>query len=626
MYSSTVMVATVDHSQIHCPTFPLPQALPPPLSYSAENDTELVLPADCPLLSLLVYSGHCCDSHLLQPLEVEMASQRSSVGSAAHALPAHPIPAQPGNLLLHLPPPMLDLVRQHIPLVEQLNECSHLYKSFPPLTIDTIRRTPLLLTEESVQRLLHSPRLLALLAQSTAVVLHVNTLPRTSRAWKFILSSPNGLVLFPRLVSFSFRLSAAVVEARQMARMEAGQAMPALADTPLSFLPLLPFLSARHSTLRSLHLVHSSPVLGEELAALLAPLTSLRSLYVATSLSMEQLPALIALPLDVLDLSGSELSAVGEMAQSRLSADSVAGSALLHSIRILRLPRPWIQLTTTWRDYLDALVTERVSSTQPHTLSVHHSLSGTALQQLMASPPSRSLSIRLSLSLSGTQVSVPQAAMSLLWTAGPRQLHLSCNCNDWTSREEMQPFLDYVRWHQPRIRSLTLTEHPRVEQVTNELLLAISQCTRLESLSLSTSANRPTWSGPPSDVQWTGQPQFLHLRTLTLSGLRGAQADVCRLLAACPSLVVCVLDLLELSVDMLRVLSSSCLLLAHLQLKVSDESALVTSPAETDQERLRPIVPFRSLTKLDVHYTAWSRTRPRRPTLSHDATVPRTRR
>ena len=542
-----------------------------------------------------------------------MASQGSSAESTASLFSTQLDHVPPAPLLSLLPAPVIELILQLLTLGEQLNECTHLCKSFPPVSASTIRHAPpLLLTAVSVVRLSQSARLLALFTSATSVVLHVDSVPRSSRAWQFVTSSPNVELLFPQLSSFAFKLSATVAaeEQRRRVPLQARVNNDAPAEppvTPLSMLPLLPFLTARQSTLRSLSIVHPGYTLVAELTSLLTPLTSLRRLHLATQLIRDSLMQLMSLPLDILDLSDSELSheRPGEQPNELEAVPS-------RSWRVLRLPQPYMRMHQYLFGGLDAIVTARTSSTQPHTLSVQHMMSVAAAEQLINMPPSRSLAIVIAAAQAEREVFLSRAAAAPSFMAAPRQLHLSIDCSYWNNRTAMQPFIDFVTSHYHRLRSITLTELPRLDQVTNEALIAVSQCEKLESLSLSTSANRPRWpdTGPPSpEAVWSGQPPFTHLRTLSLTGLRGAQADVCRILSACPSLHICVLDLLDLSVDMLAVLASSCPLLRHLQLKVSDETALATSPT-TNSERLHPVAHFRSLVLLDLHYTAWSRTRP----------------
>ena len=109
-------------------------------------------------------------------------------------------------------------------------------------------------------------------------------------------------------------------------------------------------------------------------------------------------------------------------------------------------------------------------------------------------------------------------------------------------------------------------------------------------------------------VDATARSSALLSHTLVLARWTGAEANVCPLLSACPSLQVCVLDffLFPLSVGMLNALSSSCPLLTHLQLSVGGEFA-PPDTATTVEALSPPPSPFRSLVHFDLHYMSWSR-------------------
>ena len=526
---------------------------------------------------------------------------------------------QPSSMLL-LPASVFELVLQHLPLAQQLDECCHLSRRLPPLSSSSIRyAAPLLLTDDSVLHLLHSPRLLALFSGATSVALRVNTRLTTSRACQFLLSPPNGQLLFPQLASFSFRLSSAAVkdeDQRHHALMRTHRARGVLPEqkSQLSILPLLPFLSARHGTLRSLHIVHPGSALGAQLSALLAPLTSLHALYVASQLSVAHVMSLLPLPLDVLDLSLSELMFVHPV-PGQLSAAIVSETAFTLPCRVLRLPQPGLtmNLLPLLCASLDQLLTRRASSGLPHTLAVQHRLTAAVVDSLIDSPPSRCLDVVVSMLGLQPEPFLARAASLEAFVAAPRQLRLSVVSDYWTDRATMQPFIDCVRRHQRRIRSVALTKLPLTQQAVDEVLAAVTQCAQLETLRLSTAADRARW---PPDTQPAQSkedlPQLLHLRSLTLTGMRGIRGSMLRLVSACPSLQVCVLDLLDVSDTVLRTLAASCPLLSHLRLHVTDESALATSPVTigTAGEQAQTAAAFRSLLTLELYYTAWSNTRP----------------
>lgn len=254
---------------------------------------------------------------------------------------------------------------------------------------------------------------------------------------------------------------------------------------------------------------------------------------------------------------------------------SVAGCELLRSCRILRLPQVSCVLLPYWLAYLDDIVTQRTDSTLPHTLSVNHRMDAAAAEHLIASPPSRSLSIGMP---HGVCLNIPETELPFViradrspqLVAQPRQLHLSITCDYWSTHSKMQPFIDLVMCRQRCLRSITLPELPRLEQVTREVLAAVSHCTNLQTLSLSAMKGRRRlhWlNGPTSQTQRTHRPQLSHLHTLTLTELKGARTKVCHLLSACPSLQVCVIRLRDVTVGMLRLLASSSQRLTRLQLQ-----------------------------------------------------------
>ena len=517
-----------------------------------------------------------------------------------------------------LPSPLLELVLQHLSLAQQLNHCSHLCYRLPPPTANSLCYAPLLLNDGVVRRLSQSPRLFGLLSAATSVTLHVDGAPGAATALQLVVSSTNLELLFPQLASFTFELSRQAMddEVKRRTRQAAMEGLRWPYQGPLSLAPLVPFLSARSATLRFLRIDHSAsrPLLSG-LDSLLRPLRSLRRLYIATLLSMDIVAPLLHLPLDVLDLSRSELIWQTHDEYEPAVAD-LAGCALLQSCCVLRLPKlegPWAP--PLWMAYLDAIVTARTGNTRPHTLSVHHAVSAAATEQLLVSPPCRSLTIAVPREI----VSSESAAAHQFMADGkaPRQLRLSISCDQWADQSAMQRLVDFVQLCQSHVGSMTLKMLPYVGHVTSQLLSAISHCTKLETLSLSASQNNPPRALWPDDhstqTRWPERPRLSQLQSLTLAGLKGAEDGVCWLLSACPSLRVCRLDLAYLTLDMLRILASSSPLLSHLQLQVSVTSVLA-STIETDEERPRPAILFRSLVHFDLYvHGTQSRTQKRPP-------------
>jgi len=251
-----------------------------------------------------------------------------------------------------------------------------------------------------------------------------------------------------------------------------------------------------------------------------------------------------------------------------------------------------------WLDYLDAMATERTSSSGPHTLSVQHEVSVEAGKQLLTSPPSRSWRI-----LAQGKAAL-DAAVGLQWAneidgVVPPQVELSVKCYDWAT--SVRPFTRFALRYCHNIRSIRLGELPQQEQVTARLLMAVSHCSNLETLYLAASPNCAPWPDEPAtELEWAMRPHRLaRLHTLVLTGVMGAEADVCRILSASPSLRKCVLDPSKHSMAMLRVLAACCPLLSRLQLLVRDMDALIAQ-INVSREEPQPVVPFRSLLKLDV--------------------------
>ena len=533
-----------------------------------------------------------------------MASHSLAAGGTVQPLPSRGSPAS--CWLLHLPAPLFELVLQHLSLAQQLNHCSHLCYRLPPPTANSLRYSPLLLNDDVVRSLSQSPRLLALLTKATNVVLQFDGSPATSLATELLSNVSATDLLFPSLASFTYTLShsAWMDGAKRTARHPPPIDLHGPHQPPLSTACLIPFLVARRDSLHSLCIEHRGPhKLQFDIDASLAPLSSLRRLYVAVPLSGEDMTQLLTLPLDVLDLSKS---VVGSQRQPGPPppASSVDGCVLLQSCRVLRLPQEDLEraVSPAWLAYLDAIVTARTASGRLHTLSVQHTLSAAATEQLLASPPSHSLTVAV---LHGNVLS--QAAVTkqfLVDGVVPHQLRLSIVCGAWPSRSMLQPLIDFVGCYQPHFRSIKLTSLPHLERVASEVLMVVSHCANLRTLTVS---GWPDWPRPqprwpdfrPSQTRWAERSQ-LALHSFTLDGLQASEADVCRLLSACPSLRACKLGLLELSVGMLHALSCSCPLLRHLQLDIADESALASTvaPAVEGQPAARP---FRSLTQLDLY-------------------------
>ena len=497
--------------------------------------------------------------------------------------------------LSRLPAPLVELVLQQLSLSEQLNECTHLCQRFPPLTATTVRYATLLLSEDAARQLRHSPRLLALLSTVTSVVLQCDIAPDVSRAMQFVLTSSGVDSLFPYLSSFGFVLRH---KAEAMTRFDGNELLEPLRRQPF-MAALALFLSARSITLHSFR-IHSPTLrsLDSELDNLLAPLTSLRRLYIAGQLSIDNISALLTLPLDVLDLSDSKLSCMSFQRPST----TVLGSALLNSCRILRLPQlDHLTNAGPWQVYLDSIATQRTDSARPHTLLVQHMMTAAAVRQLIDSPPSRCMTLTVSADSGQSQVTSPQ------WLASkqlPHQLGLSISCFYWCDQRKLQPFFDVVTSYHGHIRSIDLSYLPRLKQTTVDVIETIGHCNQLETLNLSAvSINgglQYHWSDSPApQAHWPERACLARLHTLTLVNLVGAEQEICRLLSVCPSLQRCTLDLPNANISMLRVLALSCPLLSRLQLKLSNESIHATI-SHAGEEQSPSIFSFRSLVRVDL--------------------------
>ena len=508
-----------------------------------------------------------------------------------------------------LPASLLELVLQHLALAEQLNHCTHLCKHSPLPSITTIRYTTVLLNDDTVWRISRSPRLLALLSTATSVVLQLDTIPNKSRVLQFVLDVSKVDVLFPQLAHFSYRLDAAAADdpMGRVTRESLGQ---------YSWLPLLPFLSARSATLHSLRLsqppsIHDPPQ-AFELPSLVAPLSSLRRLRVAgLRLSVECLPPVLALSLEVLDLERCELHNIHRTALPPSTA-SVSECVLLRSCRSLHLPPPKY-LDLSWTNCIESLVTAQTGSSHPQTLSVRHMLSAAAVQQLVDLPPSCCLSVHLDAAEAGKEMFLSRAVASPRFVDTPRQLRVSLACQNWYKRSNTQPFVSFVAAHHSRIHTIELTRLPQLLEMTIAALSVVSHCANLRSLRLSAGHDRRTRTavGYEVEAQWVEQPRHDHLHTLKLVGLRDEHDNVCRLLSSCPALRVCTLDRVDVSVAMLSALATSCPLLSHLQLVgIRQGSQLIGKAASTDGLQAQPATPFRSLVQFDLHYSAGHRSAP----------------
>ena len=385
------------------------------------------------------------------------------------------------NASLHLlPVHVMDLVLQHLPLAQQLVHCPHISKHCATSTATSIRYCTVLLNDDTVWHISQSPRLRTLLAIATSVILQLDTVPSRSRAQQYLLSAHNIDVLFPHLVHFSYCFTA-------LANEDARQYDDTVETTPpLSLLPILPFLSARSATLRSLHIdqsIHRGEYyynLDEELFPLLASYPALRRLHLAgLSLVTDHFTPLLDVPLDTLDLSTCFIGRTDKIAPPNAH---LVDCALTRSCRTLKLPRQQF-LTSTWLQYFDALATQRTESTRLHTMSVQDGLSIAATTELLDMPPSRALSVHLE--AVDQQVFFSRAAASPHFIDMPRQLRLSVDCGMWYDQRNMRPSVDFVTAHHACIHSLSLTNLPHQPQVLSSVLATVSHCTELRSLQIS---------------------------------------------------------------------------------------------------------------------------------------------
>ena len=409
-------------------------------------------------------------------------------------------------------------------------------------------------------------------------------------------------LLFPHLVHFTYRHTALAADDKDRVSKRKERRFKDDWNHQYYMKPLLPFLSTRHATLRSLHIsehVKTSPRHLAELPVLLAPLTSLRRLRVdGVTLSTDFLPPLFAMSLDTLDLSNSLLLCYYKGAHPPPSIASVADCALLRSCRILRLPRH--AGIASWQPVLEALVTERTESSRLQELSLRDTLTPTVIQRLVTLPPQCALTVYPVANDVAPNVFLSQAAASPHFTDMPRQLRLSLSCHKWNEQRHMQPFVSFVTAHHARIRSLQLISLPQLPEVISSALAVVSHCTQLRSLDMGVlTGHTKVLQGHDQQVQWAEQRRFDHLQTLNLA--RGFdQQEMIDLLSSCPALRSCSLNLPNL-VTLLNVLASCCPLLSRLQLRevASSELTGVTMSSQIPPTPPPP-TPFRSLQQLDL--------------------------
>ena len=210
-----------------------------------------------------------------------MASLGHSAGATTQSLPTHVVPVPCS--LLHLPAPLLELVLQHLSLAQQLNHCSHLCHSLSPLTSNSLRYAPLLLTDDTVRHIGRSPRLTALVSSASRVELHIDKSSHKLAALHIVVSTPHTKLLFPQLDTFSVRLSSVVLTVGHHAQLAVHVRAADVVRQPAVLTSLTSFLSTRSTTLRSLHIdTLSTLVVLSELPSTLAPLSALRRLCVTT--------------------------------------------------------------------------------------------------------------------------------------------------------------------------------------------------------------------------------------------------------------------------------------------------------------------------------------------------------
>ena len=187
----------------------------------------------------------------------------------------------------------------------------------------------------------------------------------------------------------------------------------------------------------------------------------------------------------------------------------------------------------------------------------------------------------------------------------PRHLRVQIACAHWLQYRHMQPFISFVAAHHCRLCSLTLHNIPPQVEVANAVLAISSRCENLRALRLSAARLLDSRTAVGYDISelWAEQPRLDQLHTLQLTGLRDEQGNVGRLLAICPVLRACTLDLPGISIAMLSTLATSCPLLSHLQLLgITHDSELSLLVLASDERP--PSTPFRSLVRLDLHYAA----------------------
>ena len=563
-----------------------------PLHYSSYRASELCV---------VTYSTSC--SRLLSPstnmLSQELPSTHPLCASQSTA--AHPSSEGSLHQLYQLPSSLVDLILCFLPLHDKLSHCSHLSRRAPPLSPASLRYDELQLTAASTARLLHSSRLLALLSQ-------LSHLSCVFDEWLVLPKYVHGIVVPFGLSEVSLPLVLRQLPSHFPALARLTIRCPTYDMQRTEQVPLPKLQSSLKSTLRSLAFESISlDTSSQWLLSNVLSLSALRNLCLAVTLHPDCLSLLLQQPLHILDLS-----------DSRLSKDAAPflperGWVLATTCRVLKLPTSRF-LTSDF--YLDSILQRwqtEVAATgrQLHTLEINHVMSESAVHAAFALPAPHNLSVAVQGHKADLDSFLPTAA-SLPALNSPK-VHLRVYAHHWRREESLQHCLDLLTRHPTHIRTLDVTVRPQPMGeiwLAQKLLAALSHCSRLQSVVLhcgDTNApviSRNAHNGQVNE-QWRSLPA-LWARDIRLPDLRilsvtnVADADLCRIVASCPALEYCMVDLLPASVSLLSLLAITCPMLKTLHVRSRLGLAHSLDDEKSELQRQFELVPFRSLTSLTL--------------------------
>ena len=473
--------------------------------------------------------------------------------SSPHAPHSADLRSSTDSLLGRLPSSLFNLILCFLPLDDKLDHCSHLSPRLPPLSPAALRNDELQLTAASAIHFLRSPRLVYLFSQLSALSCAFDE-------WVIAPTYTADGAVVPYGVS-EMKLPAVLVDCltshfSSLTRLS----IHCPAHHICTQQALLPRLVGSESTIRSL--AFTSTMLDTSsswLHSAISPLSALRSLSLAVTLQPDCLNLLLQQPLHVLDLSGS-----------RLTRDAPpplpeTGWVLASTCRVLRLPATRFLVSDY---YLDSII-ERwpaevaVAGRQLDTLAIAHVMSDRAVEAALASPAPHNLHIAIEGHKADLDYFLPTATS--LPHLNPPNLHLRVIGRHWRNVEKLQSFLDFLTRHPTHVRTVDVVlrrQPPYQTWLAQKLLAALSHCSRLQSVVIQCGDDvhhrapvvNPQWVN--QRAAWAPQISLPCLRRLSVTNV--AEADLCRIVAASPSLEYCSVDLPTVSLDLLPQFASTC--------------------------------------------------------------------